>query len=311
MTASPLILSIKGNSLDDGPGIRSVVFFKGCPLRCAWCHNPESASPSAELGFEEGECIRCDECFEVCPEGALNYATDGLIDRTNCTLCFDCVEACPAAAFEQVGTLMSVEEVVERVHKDRVFFDRSGGGVTLSGGEPTLFLDYASRLAKRFGELGIHVLLETCGHFDIDRFESLLYPHLDLIYFDLKVFDDTRHRDACGRGNRIIFENFARLYERAHTGGVPVLPRIPLVPGFTSYSENLQPIAEFLASLGASTVALMPYNPMWRVKLDKLGRQDIAETGPTQKALMSEASIAQCRAVFAEFTIVGTGAIPS
>lgn len=310
MAASPLILSIKGNSLDDGPGIRSVVFFKGCPLRCTWCHNPESASASAELGFEENECIRCDECLAVCPEHALNYSTSGLVDRSNCTLCFDCVDACPAAAFEQVGKTMSVDEVVEQVRKDRVFFANSGGGVTLSGGEPTLFLDYAALLAMRLGDLGIHVLLETCGHFDIDRFESLLYPHLDLIYYDLKLFDETRHRSACGRGNQRILDNFSKLFERAYCGGVPILPRIPLIPGFTTDEANLGPIAEYLRTLGAHKVALMPYNPMWRVKLDTLGKQETAEEGPAQEDLMSEAEVEQCRTIFDGFEIVGTGARP-
>ena len=162
-TRTPLILDIKGNSLDDGPGIRSVIFFKGCPLSCVWCHNPESKKTGAEIAFDGGRCIDCGTCREVCPEKALSRENPFYIDRSRCPLCFDCVQACPSGALEQVGKEMSINEILEKIVPDKPFFEVSDGGVTLSGGEPTLFMDFAAKLLVALKQQKIHTLVETCS----------------------------------------------------------------------------------------------------------------------------------------------------
>ncbi|PKN44772.1 MAG: glycyl-radical enzyme activating protein, partial [Deltaproteobacteria bacterium HGW-Deltaproteobacteria-17] len=232
-TSETLILEIKGNSLDDGPGIRSVVFFKGCPLSCAWCHNPESKRTGPELSFDSRECIGCDTCVKVCPCGALDRRNPGYVDRARCDLCFKCVQACPAEALSRVGTAMSVAAVLEQVSRDIPFYRNSGGGVTLSGGEPTLFSEYAGELLAELKGRGIHTLVETCGHFQLDRFLELIYPWTDELYIDLKLYDTDEHRRLCGAGNERILANFLELHERALRGGVPVTPRVPLIPEMT------------------------------------------------------------------------------
>ncbi|MFW6113673.1 MAG: glycyl-radical enzyme activating protein, partial [Actinomycetota bacterium] len=204
----PLILDIKGNSLDDGPGIRTVIFFKGCPLSCVWCHNPESKRTGPEISFDAGECIGCDSCIGVCERGALSRSNPVFIDRDKCDLCMRCVDECPAQALSSVGRSMMVEGIVEEVEKDLPFFKTSGGGVTLSGGEPTLFMDFASRLLRLLKSLSVHTLVETCGYFDYLDFKTSLYPYLDLIYYDLKLYDPEEHRKYCGVPNKKILENF-------------------------------------------------------------------------------------------------------
>lgn len=184
---NPLILAIKGNSLDDGPGIRSVVFFKGCPLSCVWCQNPEAKSTKLEISYETEECIRCDHCISICPKQALSRCNDYFIDRKRCDLCMKCVQECPAEALKQIGNKMDVNDIVREVRKDLPFFEISGGGVTLSGGEPTLFLSFLSCLLRELKRNGIHTLIETCGYFNLEKFMKYVYPYIDYIYYDIKL----------------------------------------------------------------------------------------------------------------------------
>ncbi|WDP90351.1 MAG: glycyl-radical enzyme activating protein [Desulfobacter sp.] len=271
MANTPLILDIKGNSLDDGPGIRSVVFFKGCPLSCAWCHNPESKIAGPQISFDPERCVGCGTCMKVCGENALASDNPFFVDREKCTLCFDCAGACPARALERVGRPMTVDQVVSQAVRDKVFFEVSGGGVTFSGGEPALFPEFLGRAAEALKERGIHVLVETCGLFDMDQFEARVYPHLDLIYFDIKLMAPEAHRQYCGRSNRLILENFQILYRRYLNGGVPVVPRTPLIPGITDTRENLSAILDFYRSQKVRAARLLPYHPLWREKHTKLG----------------------------------------
>lgn len=267
----PLILDIKGNSLDDGPGIRSVVFFKGCPLLCVWCHNPESKKAGAEIAFDPSECVGCDTCLEVCPEKALSRKHPFFIDRDRCTLCFVCSDNCPSGALSRVGREMTVDDIVVAVIRDKPFFDTSGGGVTLSGGEPTLFPDFLARLLSALKAEGIHTLLETCGQFDGAAFTDRILPFIDVIYFDIKLIDPQVHKKHCGIGNRTILENFIRINERAAEGTFMLLPRTPLIPGITATTENLAAIAEFLAGHNIKKAQLLPYNPLWPGKKRKIG----------------------------------------
>ena len=296
--SAPLILDVKGNSLDDGPGIRSVVFFKGCPLSCVWCHNPESKKAVVEIAFDAAACAGCNSCLAVCEQAALSRRNSGYIIRQACSLCFACVSACPSGALEQVGRAMSVDLIVDAILKDKPFFDTSGGGVTFSGGEPTLFLPFLSRLASSIRQAGVHTLLETCGLFDGDRFASLVLPHLDTIYFDLKIFDREAHRRYCGVPNDIILENATRLAERARHGDIDFLPRIPLVPGITATPGNLGAWAAFLKTHRLNQVKLLAYNPLWPEKTVKIGEDNTYAANKPLQAWMSPAEIEELEDIF-------------
>jgi len=297
---TPLILEIKGNSLDDGPGIRSVIFFKGCPLSCLWCHNPESKSPRVEVAFDPGECVACDTCLDTCREGALSRKDPFFIDRQRCSLCFECVEQCPSGALSRVGKPMSTEEILNAVLKDKPFFETSNGGVTLSGGEPTLAIDFVAPLLKSFKENHIHTLLETCGLFDFNRFQKELYPFLDAVYFDLKIMDPDAHTRFCGVSNGLILENFKRLHTLSWDNHLELLPRVPLIPGMTDTRENLTAIAEFLFRCGVEKTALLAYHPLWQEKNLKMGLHDPNGDSPAMKAWLSPASIEKSRKIFLE-----------
>jgi pyruvate formate lyase activating enzyme len=297
-TPTPLILEIKGNSLDDGPGIRSVVFFKGCPLSCVWCHNPESKKPGPELAYDPKLCLACFLCQTICPEQAVSPDYPGFIDRGRCTLCFACAEHCPGGALSRVGRAMTAEAVLEKVAADKPFFDASNGGVTLSGGEPTLFMEYAAGLLAAFRARQIHTLLETCGFFDFDRFMDLMYPRLDAIYFDLKLFDNAAHRRYCGVPNEKILTNFEKLVKVTTADNKPLLPRTPLIPGITDGQDNLKAIAGFLKGLGVTRAALLAYNPLWHEKTGKIGGQNLLGDDPAMKKFLSAEAVAQCQAIF-------------
>lgn len=300
----PLILEIKGNSLDDGPGIRTVVFFKGCPLDCTWCHNPESKRAGAEMSFDESECVACDACIEACGLGALSREIPGFIDRERCDMCLDCVEACPSKALALVGRRITVEEVASEIEKDLPFFKTSGGGATLSGGEPAMFMDFSSRLLSRLKEKGVNTIVETCGFFDLEGFEALVLPHTDSIYYDLKIFDESLHREQCGVSNRLILSNFEALMERCAAQGKELLPRVPLVPGITATEENLLGIAAFLEESGATKVALLQYNPLWLDKGRKLGRATPLAGQADKKEWMSRQEIEACRGAMGGLEVV-------
>lgn len=292
----PLILEIKGNSLDDGPGIRTVVFFKGCPLSCVWCHNPESKKPVVEISFDPKLCAGCDTCLDTCAEQALSRKIHGFIDRDRCTLCFRCVETCPSGALSRVGVEMSVQDVVRKILPDKPFFDNSGGGVTLSGGEPTLFMDYVAELLAELKKAGIHTLLETCGMFRFDAFEQKLLPWLDTIYFDIKLMDPEQHRRECGVSNLTILRNFELLLN-VHR---EVVPRTPLIPGITDTVDNVRAIAAFLKGLGVHKACLLPYNPLWFEKCDKIGVTPPFGSDGSRKTWTDREGLARLREIFRE-----------
>ena len=297
-TPAPMILEIKGNSLDDGPGIRSVVFFKGCPLSCVWCHNPEAKRTSQEISFDAAECVGCDTCLKTCPDGALSKKNPFFIDRAKCSLCFACLETCPSGALSRVGRPMRIDEVLSHILKDKPFFDTSGGGVTLSGGEPTLYLPFLSGLLQSLRLEGIHTLLETCGHFNFPKFQELALPHLDAIYFDVKLIDSEKHRRFCGSDNRVILANLARLVYLSTNYELEILPRVPLVPGVTDGGPNLAAIAVFLQELGLKKVQLMAYNPLWRQKVAKIGVPDPFGDDPVMHRWMSRDHLRACGEIF-------------
>ncbi len=270
MREENLILEIKGNSLDDGPGIRTVVFLKGCPLACLWCHNPEGRKPGPEISFDKSKCIDCGACVDICPSGALSGSHRFFIDREKCTLCFLCVDACPSTALGRVGQAMTVSEITKKVLRDKPFFDSSGGGVTLSGGEPSLNMEFAAELLGNFKQHHLHTLIETCGYFNHGKFTALILPFVDVIYYDLKLFDEKEHKKYCGTSNTVIIDNFIKLADIADNAAWRIIPRIPMIPDITDREDNLNALADFLQHK-AKQVSLLHYNPLWLDKNSKIG----------------------------------------
>jgi pyruvate formate lyase activating enzyme len=295
-----LILSIRRNSLDDGPGIRTTIFFKGCPLNCVWCHNPESKAAKPELSYDAAACVGCGTCAWGCPESAISEDNPYFIDREKCSLCFKCADACPSRALKRMGTPMTVAEVAESALKDAAFYLSSGGGVTLSGGEPTVYMEFCSELMSELRAAGVDTLIETCGLFDFDRFSSLILPFATRIFIDIKLMDAARHKEMCGADNGVILSNARRLIEASTQGGPEVLPRIPLIPGATDMDENLTAAAAFLKGCGATRVSLLSYNPTWKDKMRMLGM----ETTFADSSWTSAEKMESYRAFFKDFEIV-------
>lgn len=294
MTAAvPLIFDIRRYALDDGPGIRTTVFMKGCNLRCLWCHNPESLDPAPEIGFYPRDCINCGDCVEACPASACQLENPARIDREKCTRCGDCVQVCPGKALRLLGRFYGIDELLEILLRDRMFYTVSGGGVTLSGGEPTLYLDYGAEILGRLKDLGIHTALQTNGCFLWEEFRQKLLPQVDLVMMDLKLADGKKHREYTGQDNSLIFANLRNLLEE---NPQRVFLRIPLIPGFTATLENLQALSQLLQELGVKRCSLLPYNPTWFHKAESIGKHVDARI--STHFLTSE-ELAACRKIFA------------
>jgi len=242
------ILHLQRLSTEDGPGIRTTVFFKGCPLRCVWCHNPESLSSRTQTQWFAMRCLGCQTCVETCPNGCLTMTDDGLvIDREHCQACGTCAEACPAGALEALGRTVTVDEVLTELLKDRAYYEKSGGGVTLSGGEPTLQPDFAEALLRGLKEQAIATALDTCGLTATPTLDRLL-PYTDLVLFDIKLLDEAQHREFTGQSNERILENllYVRDTIRHQQRPIGLWIRTPLIPGATISEKNLLGIGRYL-----------------------------------------------------------------
>ena len=243
------ILHLQRLSTEDGPGIRTTVFFKGCPLRCTWCHNPESIRPDPQVQWLEDRCIGCETCLGACPNGCLTMSGQGVaIDRERCAGCGACAEACPANALELLGTTVSVDKLLGEVSKDRAYYETSGGGVTASGGEPVMQPDFVATFLRRAREIGIPTALDTCGMASPGSLDKIL-PHVDLVLFDLKEIDTDRHRALTGQGNEVILKALMQVrdYIRGPGAGTRLWIRTPLIPGATATRENLLGIGALIA----------------------------------------------------------------
>lgn len=283
MSVSGIVSDIQRYSLHDGPGIRTVVFLKGCPLSCIWCSNPESQSSSPELMITSKPCLACEDCVVICPQYALLLNQDEpsnpmpVVEWTKCDHCLKCVEVCPTGTLSQIGQTMTVAEVLHAIKLDMPFYARSGGGVTLSGGEPTRQADFSKSLLANCQSQGIHTAIETSGYCIWDKLEQL-HPHCDLIYFDLKHLDAALHREFTGQSNDAILENFERLV-KVHPN---VVVRLPLVPGYNDDDEHLLHLTSYLASIQADLmVELIPYHKLGCSKYERLGREYLLPTIPT------------------------------
>lgn len=303
MRRTPLIIDIKGNSLDDGPGIRSVIFFKGCPLSCIWCHNPESKTPDAELSFDPQKCIACDTCINICQIEALSKDNPFFIDRKRCTLCFECVKKCPSDALSRVGWKFTQEEIIEKVVKDKPFYDTSGGGVTFSGGEPTIHMEFLSDLLVTLKNKDIHTLIETCGYFNFEKFKKLILPYIDMIFMDIKFLDTEKHKHYCGVDNHLILENFLRLQELSLHEGFEIKVRLPLIPDITDTEQNISSIALFLHTHQVKEIHLLPNNPIWHEKCQRIGFVSSYEKNSPMRKWFPKNRMESCKKIFSEMGV--------
>jgi len=262
-----MIFDIKRYAIHDGPGIRTTVFFKGCPLHCKWCHNPESIRTRPELGFRQSRCIGCGQCIQVCPNNAISVE-DGVIttDAAKCTQCCKCVEVCIPAARELIGSDRDIQDIVAEIEKDVMFYDSSGGGVTISGGEPLAQPDMLCDLLTECRNRGIHTTVDTTCYAKLDVVKRVR-PLGDLFLCDVKHLDDAIHREITGVPNELILSNIRWLDE----SGANIIIRMPFVPGYNDSESNIKALGEFVSTLSnVLFVELLLYNSGGREKAKRL-----------------------------------------
>lgn len=277
---TPLIFDIKRYAISDGPGIRIAIYFKGCPLRCAWCHNPESQSPKVQKLYTASKCIGAQDCIEVCPEDALTLTRDGIVtDYEKCTLCGKCAEACPTKAIEMSGKLYGVEELMQIIERERVHIEHSDGGVTFSGGEPLTHPDFLIDMLKACKQKGLHCAVDTCGFAPVETLLKVA-KHTDLFLYDLKMMDPVQHKKWTGKDNKLILKNLKVLA----AAGANINIRIPFIGNVNTHENEVRAMAEFVANLpftnrGLETatpklpeVNLLPYHNIAQNKYNKLGQ---------------------------------------
>lgn len=268
MSSKGWVCDIQRFSLHDGPGIRTTVFLKGCPLKCVWCHNPESQSLLLEIAEFNDKCIGCGRCIEVCPEEAITK-TRWSINREICTRCGKCAEMCPSGARKIIGEKMTVEDVLEEVKKDKVFYKNSGGGITLSGGEPLIQPLFSRELLRICKEENIHTAIETSGYANWSNFKKIL-PFVDITFFDIKHLDPLKHKEVTGKSNEIILENLKKIIKEE----VEIVIRIPLIPGYNDAEEHIISVAKFLRGLKyIKKIELFPYHKLGETKYNRIGRE--------------------------------------
>ncbi|MDR0446939.1 MAG: glycyl-radical enzyme activating protein [Oscillospiraceae bacterium] len=299
--AAGRIYDIQGYAVHDGPGIRTTVYTKGCPLKCLWCHSPESQRYELELGYLAVKCIGTDlcenACIKACPQGAISRdepkaALDGsgmiqkaTIDRSKCKNCLSCTGACVTKALYATGWETTVDEVYDRLSRDRDFF-KNGGGITISGGEAMAQFPFTLNLAKRLKGDGVHICLDTTGHAPAERYEEIM-PYIDLFLYDIKHMDSAKHKRFTGVGNELILENARFLAKR----GAALQIRVVVIPKLTDNEADLRKTAEFCASLGEAVklVQVLPYHKTGRMKYDRLGwRYKLTNVEPPDDGFMEE-----------------------
>ena len=267
------VFNIQKFCTNDGPGIRTTVFLKGCPLHCEWCHNPESQKRETQLLFDASKCVNCGRCVQVCPVNAQYFKDTHEIDRSKCVACGECCKVCPTDALELAGKEMSIQEVMEEVLSDKIFYDNSGGGMTLSGGEPLLQFDFAYELLRQAKANGLHTCIETCGFVPTEKIKQAA-AYIDMFLFDWKVTDDTLHKRYTGGSNALILQNLRMLDAQ----GAKIVLRCPIIPDVNDTGEHFKGIAALANSLrNVSAVEIEPYHSLGNSKYQKLDE----DTTPT------------------------------
>jgi pyruvate formate lyase activating enzyme len=264
----PLIFDIRRYSINDGPGIRITIFMKGCPLRCAWCHNPESQSPKVQKLYTASKCIGAQDCIEVCPENALTLTPSGIVtDGEKCTLCGLCADACPSKAIEMSGKSYSAEELLKIIERERVHIDQSGGGVTFSGGEPLMHPEFLIKMLDACGEKGLHRAVDTCGFVPAKTLLEVA-KRTDLFLLDLKLMEPAQHKKWTGVDNRLILKNLKLLAET----GANINIRIPFIKNVNTNENEVRKMAEFVSALPGKkpVINLLPYHNIATGKYKKL-----------------------------------------
>ena len=242
------IFQIQKMSTEDGPGIRTTVFMKQCPLKCVWCHNPESILKKPQLEWLKHKCIGCKTCIETCQEIALSFGEDGLnINREKCTSCGECSEACPSTALNMLGKWWNIDDLFREIEKDKVYYTKSKGGITVSGGEPTQQPEFIELFLKRCKENGISTAIDTCGYASYSIYEKLL-PYVDLILFDIKLINSEKHKEYTGVPNERILESAVLISNYIERNGKKMWIRTPIIPHFTATDDNIRAIGEFIVN---------------------------------------------------------------
>ncbi len=258
-----VVFNIQRYSLHDGRGIRTNVFFKGCPLACTWCANPESQDPASSVAYDSTKCIGCGACEKVCPVGGVTLNETGVqIDKNSCEVCLSCVQKCPTHALFVEGEEYTVQELTDMVMKDKHYYDFSGGGVTVSGGEPLSQWEFVSEFLKGLQEKGVNTVVETCGY--SEHLEDVI-PYVDTFYFDVKHTDSYKHLQKTGKDNILILENLAKVLKSEKE----VVVRIPIIPNFND--ENAQEFIAVLRKMGVKNVHLLPFHNLATNKYRQLG----------------------------------------
>ncbi len=270
-TNEGIVLNLQRFSVHDGPGIRTLVFMKGCPLRCLWCSNPESQTVGFQLGFIESRCVGCGKCIEVCPVKAIKRLEDGRIynNRALCTNCGKCVEVCLYEAREIAGKESAIEKLVKEVEEDRDFYANSGGGVTVGGGEPLIQHGFVREFLKRCQDRWLHTAMETCGHSPWEHLEKVL-EYVDYLFYDIKHMDPVIHREITGVSNELILGNIEKIIANRIVPAIVI--RIPVIPGLNDSEANIESTAKFISGLGpVKGIELLPYHRLGNSKYDQFG----------------------------------------
>jgi pyruvate formate lyase activating enzyme len=274
--AKGTIFDIKRYAIHDGPGIRTTIFLKGCSLRCQWCQNPEGQESNPEIILRSSRCAtECNECVSICSLDAISKDRNSIeIDKAKCNLCRECEEVCAYEALEIVGREVTAQELAEEIEKDKIFFDESGGGVTFSGGEPLMQLDFLEALLKEIKKKNIHVTLDTSGYVSFEGLDRIS-EKVDLFLYDLKIMDDEKHEKYTGVSNKLILENLRKLAER----GKSVAVRIPLVSGINDDNQSIHMLVDFLQSLkNINQISLLSYHRGGREKYKRLRKEKLPKT---------------------------------